>query len=306
MTSFFDLWVLPANQDNSQLNGQRYSIPDNVFTSFRDIVGSAGVTGAATILIHVDESASTAIGDFSLLSAWGRTYTAGATGGSYSTTLPATTGWLISDSTYTDTPGVVVSTSKRSNVGCYNHDSAPTTCIVTVYGTDGTNLGEVSLPLLPYSSAQQSLTGYNIPEPGGDVLFTVTSGYATGYAVVNDNVTNDADLFLGSWRNDTPCADISGTWTFAWCNRCGATGSGPVVVTQSGCSFTAATPLGTMSGTIYGNSTQFSVVTSPCAGSATGDATVFSSQGIAGTYSGLISGAGCCGPSLSGSFTLGR
>ena len=63
--------------------------------------------------------------------------------------------------------------------------------------TDGTNLGEVSLPLLPYSSAQQSLTGYNIPEPGGDVLFTVTSGYATGYAVVNDNVTNDADLFSG-------------------------------------------------------------------------------------------------------------
>ena len=302
----FDLFVLPAETDNSYAVGRRYSMKDSQWSYFPDIVGSFGLTGAATVLVHVAEDSSSAVGGHSLLSAWGRTWTVSPTGGLYSITLPATTGPTISPSGFASVAGAVNDSYRRTNVGCFNHGSTTATCTVTVTNTNFSVAGTIDLQVPPFSSVQQSLTGFNLFAPGGGIAFTTPSGSLTGYIVVNDNVTNDGDLYLASQRDNSPCTNIAGSWTFTWSNRCGAFGSSAVVVDQASCSFTAATPLGTMSGTIYGNSVQFTIAVSPCSGSATGEATAFSTRGIAGTYSGQISGAGCCAPDLAGSFTMGR
>ena len=302
----FDIFVLPADADNSFAVGKRYSMSDDHWSYFPDIVGSSGLTGAATILVHVVPDSSSAVGDHSLLSAWGRTWTISPTGGSYSITIPGTSGPTVSPDGFASVPGAVNDNYKRTNAGCFNHASAAAVCTVTVTNKDFSTAGTFDLNVPPFSSVQRSLTGFTLSAPGGAVAFSTPSGSLTGYIVVNDNVTNDGDFYLASHRDTAACVDLAGTWTFSWSDRCGGSGTGPVVVAQSQCSFTAATPLGVISGTIYGDSAQVSITVGACAGSATGTATAFSSRGVAGTYSGQISGAGCCTPDLAGSFTLGR
>ncbi len=115
---------------------------------------------------------------------------------------------------------------------------------------------------------------------------------------------------IGSHGSPTEpyCAYLAGTWDGSFANSCGGTGSGPVVVTQVGCSFSGIIPGfggGTVSGEIDGRSAAFTLYFStPCSGSATGTASVSSSY-VHGTFNGTSSGYGCCGP-LSGTFTLTR
>ena len=104
------------------------------------------------------------------------------------------------------------------------------------------------------------------------------------------------------------CTNVAGSYRAAGSNSCGGSYTGqPVTVAQSGCNFTATTPNGTITGIGSGSSATLSLVFSlPCAGTATGTATLTSSA-IVGTYPGTVttSGFGCCslGP-VSGSFTM--
>jgi hypothetical protein len=115
---------------------------------------------------------------------------------------------------------------------------------------------------------------------------------------------------LGSHDGPTSpyCVDVAGTWDGTFTNSCGGSGSGPVVVAQIGCSFSAIIPGfggGTVSGEINGRNAAFTLYFStPCSGSATGTATVNTTR-ISGNFNGGASGFGCCNP-VSGTFTLTR
>ncbi|MEO6325413.1 MAG: hypothetical protein ABIT01_00415, partial [Thermoanaerobaculia bacterium] len=104
------------------------------------------------------------------------------------------------------------------------------------------------------------------------------------------------------------CINIAGAYDGTYRNSCGGSGSGPVLVTQVRCRFTALIPGfggGTVEGEIDGGFATFTLTFStPCSGSATGTATVRSSN-ISGTFSGGATGTGCCNP-ISGSFELTR
>ena len=101
------------------------------------------------------------------------------------------------------------------------------------------------------------------------------------------------------------CVNLAGSWNGSYNNSCGGRGSGLVVIAQNACNFTAALPgEGTATGLLSGSAFTFTVVFSPCSGSATGTGSV-TGNAINGTYQGTASGFGCCG-SVSGSFTLTR
>lgn len=104
------------------------------------------------------------------------------------------------------------------------------------------------------------------------------------------------------------CEWIGGSYTGTFTNSCGGSGTGPVVVAQNGCAFTALIPGfggGTIAGQIEGGFATFTMYfTTPCSGSATGTATLGGTY-ISGTYSGGATGIGCCNP-VTGSFVLHR
>jgi hypothetical protein len=105
------------------------------------------------------------------------------------------------------------------------------------------------------------------------------------------------------------CTHIAGTYDGTFHNSCDGSGSGPVIVTQVGCTFNALIPGfggGTVAGEIDGGFATFTLYfATPCSGSATGTATVRTSN-ISGTFSGGATGGhGCCNP-VSGSFVLTR
>ena len=104
------------------------------------------------------------------------------------------------------------------------------------------------------------------------------------------------------------CIFIAGAYDGSFRNSCGGSGTGPVVVTQVGCRFNALIPGfggGTVSGEIDGGFASFTLTFgTPCSGTATGTATVRSTN-ISGTFTGGATGSGCCNP-VSGSFVLTR
>ena len=105
------------------------------------------------------------------------------------------------------------------------------------------------------------------------------------------------------------CDDVTGTYNATFSNSCGgSSGTGVVIVTQVGCTFSGLIPGfggGTIAGQINGSSATFSLFfAAPCSGSASGTATI-SRTAISGTYTGGATGFGCCNP-VSGSFILTR
>lgn len=104
------------------------------------------------------------------------------------------------------------------------------------------------------------------------------------------------------------CDDVAGTYDATFSNSCGGSGSGIVLVLQTGCTFSAVIPGfggGTIAGEIRGRSATFTLFfAAPCSGSATGTGTV-SRNSISGTFAGGATGFGCCNP-VSGSFVLTR
>ncbi len=107
--------------------------------------------------------------------------------------------------------------------------------------------------------------------------------------------------------NPNNCANYAGTYTGAFNNSCGGSGSGfPVTVAQAVCNFSANLgPLGAATGTVDGNNLTFTITT--VCGNLSGTGTI-SSSAINGTYTGTSSGGAQCCPAgpLSGSFTLTR
>jgi hypothetical protein len=137
--------------------------------------------------------------------------------------------------------------------------------------------------------------------------FTMAS--AIRIAVLSGVFLSLASCGIGSHSPTEPsCSYIGGSYDATFSNSCGGSGSGVVVVLQTGCTFTALIPGlggGTVAGEINGRSARFTLYfTVPCSGSASGTATI-GSTAISGTYSGGATGLGCCNP-VSGSFILPR
>jgi hypothetical protein len=102
------------------------------------------------------------------------------------------------------------------------------------------------------------------------------------------------------------CASVGGSRNAFWSDSCGRSGSGTMVIAQSGCTFTATfTGLGTFSGTVSGSTLNYTLTfADPCSGTATGTATV-SGATVSGTFSGTESGTGCCNStSVTGNLTF--
>lgn len=300
----FDLYVLPANTDNTSSVGRRYSIRDNAFITIKDVVGNAGVLGGATIVLASVPSQTTAIGAHSLLSVWGTTYTAAPTGGNYLTALPVTAGYLISPTSSTQVSGVVSTGGKRTNINVFNHSYQTATYRVDVSNEEGTYLGDLTVTTPPLSSVQRALDAFSIGEPGGNIVFSTVDGAGSAFAVVVDNATNDGDAKLASYRESAPCPNVGGSYTAFFANSCGFTGSEPVFVQQTGCTVSVETSFGSVSGNLIYGGGQFTIQWSTCSGSATGAFHVYPT-GISAIFAGDARGGNCC-ENVSGSIFLPR
>lgn len=199
---YFTLYVLPGGTEGNQLvGGEEWTIPPGGFGIIEDVVGRARLSGAATVVLLIDHTKSTAPSRVRYISGWGRTYTAGSNGGEYSTTLPVTAGWLISSTSWVAVTGVQQNLDRRTNVSVFNHSTVTTvTPNVYVFGADGQHLGTFPIRVPPLTSVQVSLSNYSIPAPGGSLRIAMSSGQATAFAVTVDNATNDGDAKLLSWR----------------------------------------------------------------------------------------------------------
>jgi hypothetical protein len=199
----FTIYVLPANASgNASLTGHDWTIPAGGFGIMKDVVGNAGVSGAATIVLVVNHSTSTVSSSYQCLSAWGRTYTTSPTGGQFSTTLPVTDGWLLDTSNFVVATGIQQDASRRTNVSAFNHRTADTiTLRYYIFDSNGANIGTQDVTIAPLSSVQISLTAFSIGDPGGTIRANATSTYgnSTVYAVTVDNMTSDGDVRLLTW-----------------------------------------------------------------------------------------------------------
>jgi hypothetical protein len=124
-------------------------------------------------------------------------------------------------------------------------------------------------------------------------------------------------LVLGGCTSDTTptsplsCIPFTGQYTGVFTDSCGLSTTQDVTLFQSSCTVVAEFPgVGSLQGNVQGQTLVFAIGFagfSPCGGSASGTATLRSSGGLTGSYSGQATGAGatCCG-SVSGAFTLTR
>ena len=135
---YFTLYVLPGGTTANQLvGGDEWTVPPGGYGIFEDVVGRYSLSGAATVIIMINHTKSTAPSRVRYISGWGRTYTAGSSGGEYSTTLPVTAGWLISStSSYVACPltlpegsgcvvGVRARRGGRISLSCFRSLRAP-------------------------------------------------------------------------------------------------------------------------------------------------------------------------------------
>lgn len=199
---YFTVYVLPGGTQGNQLvGGDDWTVAPGGFGILEDIVGRAGIDGAATVVLMIDHEKSTAPSRVRYISGWGRTYTANPGGGEFATTLPVTAGWLISPSSWVAVTGIQQNIDRRTNVSVFNHSTTTTiTPKVYVFGSDGQNIGTFSMTVPPLTSAQVSLADYFIPAPGGLLRIAMTTGNATAFAVTVDNTTNDGEARLLSYR----------------------------------------------------------------------------------------------------------
>ena len=107
-------------------------------------------------------------------------------GGHYGTTIPALEFAGTDSRSYA--PGVTVSASTRTNVGCFNQSGSANNVTAAVLDATGTlTLGTVTLDLAANAWTQ---TAVNTIVNGGYIRFD-PSDAAVCYAVVVDNTTND-------------------------------------------------------------------------------------------------------------------
>ena len=165
-------------------------VAGDVVRAFAPCAADADVKGA--LEIHTG----------SWMSAWSRTYTTRADGGTYGSTLPLYPyrGWPVQHFA-----GIEVSPGTRVNLGLYNGD--PDHAIahrLTLYAADGTVAAERTLTLEPWASVQDGLeVMFGLPYgsiPAGTYGLTVlplddaaagVEGRSWAYVSLVDNVTGD-------------------------------------------------------------------------------------------------------------------
>lgn len=197
--TLFTLFVLPAGTNGNQnVRGEDFRIPVGGFGIIKDVVGRAGVSGGATIVLSVDHGRSSAASSDQYLSAWAKTYTASPSGGEYSTTLPSLGGYNLTASSFVAVAGVQQNGAKRTNVSTFNHSASTTLTVqLVVFSSTGQNLGSKNVTVAPLTNIQVSLSEFSIADPGGVLRAILVSGTgASVFAVTVDNATNDGDLKL--------------------------------------------------------------------------------------------------------------
>jgi|GEM_PF-1183568 hypothetical protein len=107
------------------------------------------------------------------------------------------------------------------------------------------------------------------------------------------------------------CIPLTGQYAGVFTDSCGLSTTEDVTLFQTGCTLVAEFPgVGSVQGSVSGGTLVFAIGFSgfsPCGGSASGSATLTSSGGLIGHYSGETTGTGttCCG-NVTGAFTLTR
>jgi hypothetical protein len=121
-----------------------------------------------------------------------------------------------------------------------------------------------------------------------------------------------ATFLLGSCRNnDTPtqptsCVPLTGQYAGTFTDTCG-TKTLDVTLFQTGCRVVGDLPgVGTLSGSVSGQTLVFAIGFSPCGGSASGTMTLTNDGGLSGTYGGQATGGGACCGAVTGSVVLAR
>lgn len=104
----------------------------------------------------------------------------------------------------------------------------------------------------------------------------------------------------------TSCVPLTGQYSGTFTDTCG-TKTIDVTLFQSGCKVVADLPgVGTLTGSVSGQTLVFAIGFSPCGGSASGTMTLTESGGLTGTYAGEATGGGACCGAVSGTVVLAR
>ena len=121
-----------------------------------------------------------------------------------------------------------------------------------------------------------------------------------------------AVLAGGCTTEDTPtqptsCVPLTGQYSATFADSCGSKTTVDVTLFQTGCTVVADVPgVGTLTGTVSGQTLVFALGFSPCGGSASGTMTLTADGGLTGTYAGQATGGGACCGALSGTVVLTR
>jgi hypothetical protein len=102
------------------------------------------------------------------------------------------------------------------------------------------------------------------------------------------------------------CVPLTGQYAATLADACG-TKTFDVTLFQTGCRVVADLPgVGTLTGSVSGQTLVFAVGFSPCGGSASGTMSLTGDGGLAGTYTGEATGGGACCGTLNGTVALVR
>ena len=138
------------------------------------------VTGGGAVTFQSSESTGGTHNNRFILSAEVRT-----AGARYGTTIPVLE--FAGTSSRSFSPGITVSSTSRTNVGCFNQSDGANHVTATVFDASNVKVGSVDLNLAGNAWGQTAL---NAIVTGGYVQFD-PSDSAVCYAVVVDNTTND-------------------------------------------------------------------------------------------------------------------
>jgi hypothetical protein len=119
-------------------------------------------------------------------------------------------------------------------------------------------------------------------------------------------------LAVGCTTEDTPtqptsCVPLTGQYSATFADSCGSKTTADVTLFQTGCNVVAQAPgVGTLTGTVSGQTLVFALGFSPCGGSASGTMTITADGGLTGTYAGQATGGGACCGAVTGTVVLTR
>jgi uncharacterized protein YceK len=120
-----------------------------------------------------------------------------------------------------------------------------------------------------------------------------------------------AVVLTGCGSTETPtqpssCVPLTGQYAGTFRDSCGVR-TLDVTLFQTGCKVVADLPgVGTLTGSVSGQTLVFALGFSPCGGSASGTMSLGADGGLTGTYTGQATGGGACCGAVSGSIVLTR